>query len=284
MPLRIFIADHDEIIRQLLSAVISHQPGWEICGEAAVGSETVEQVTKLKPDVILMGFGLSDPGGVEAAHKIIQNDPTQKIIALGVSDGVSAARAAFDAGALGYIFKATAARDVVVAIRALQEGRTFFTRRIAESILHTFLPVGESEGSKPQRTEHDRIALNLLTREATTNFSVHPDKKAFPSSLKYLLTTAIVGVLVTLIWVNFHDTLEQRFPFIHKMLVDAGLRTVPLTTYEGNPNTKVWIDLRTALYYCPGSQPYGKTAKGRFANQQDALLDHFEPATRKACD
>jgi hypothetical protein len=46
----------------------------------------------------------------------------------------------------------------------------------------------------------------------------------------------------------------------------------------------VWIDPHTALYYCPGSELYGKTAKGKFASQQDAQLDQFEPASRRACN
>ncbi len=54
--------------------------------------------------------------------------------------------------------------------------------------------------------------------------------------------------------------------------------------YKGNPETQVWVDLHTALYYCPGADLYGKTPKGKFTTQRDAQLDQFEPAYRKACD
>jgi hypothetical protein len=54
--------------------------------------------------------------------------------------------------------------------------------------------------------------------------------------------------------------------------------------YKGNPDTPVWVDLHTALYYCPGSDLYGKTAKGKLSTQREAQLDQFEPASRKACD
>jgi hypothetical protein len=54
--------------------------------------------------------------------------------------------------------------------------------------------------------------------------------------------------------------------------------------YKGNPNAQVWVDLHTALYYCPGSDLYGKTPKGKTTSQRDAQLDQFEPASRKACD
>jgi len=54
--------------------------------------------------------------------------------------------------------------------------------------------------------------------------------------------------------------------------------------YKGNPQTQVWVDLHTALYYCPGTDLYGKTPKGKFTTQRDAQLDQFEPAYEKACD
>jgi len=71
-----------------------------------------------------------------------------------------------------------------------------------------------------------------------------------------------------------------------KFLISLGLADPPDAPpeYKGNPNTQVWIDPHTALYYCPDSDLYGKTTKGRFASQRDAQMDQFEPASRKACD
>ena len=70
-----------------------------------------------------------------------------------------------------------------------------------------------------------------------------------------------------------------------KLLINLGLAEAPeAPEYKGNPNTQVWIDTHTALYYCPGSELYGQTPKGKFASQHDAQLDQFEPALRKACD
>ena len=70
-----------------------------------------------------------------------------------------------------------------------------------------------------------------------------------------------------------------------KLLISLGLAEAPDTPeYKGNPETQVWVDLHTALYYCPGSDLYGKTAKGKISSQRDAQLDQFEPAYRKACD
>lgn len=70
-----------------------------------------------------------------------------------------------------------------------------------------------------------------------------------------------------------------------KLLISLGLAEAPETPeYKGNPDARVWEDLHTALYYCEGSDLYGKTQKGKFTSQRDAQLDQFEPAYRKACD
>ena len=70
-----------------------------------------------------------------------------------------------------------------------------------------------------------------------------------------------------------------------KLLISLGLAEAPeVPEYKGNPDTQVWVDLHTALYYCPGADLYGKTPKGKLTSQRDAQLDQFEPANRKACD
>jgi hypothetical protein len=70
-----------------------------------------------------------------------------------------------------------------------------------------------------------------------------------------------------------------------RVLVSLGLAEAPTPlVYKGNPNTQVWVDLHTALYYCPGSELYGKTAGGKFTSQRDAQQDQFEPAAQKSCD
>ncbi len=78
---------------------------------------------------------------------------------------------------------------------------------------------------------------------------------------------------------------EPDLSIFDRLLVSLGLAEAPPTPENhGNPDTQVWVDLHTALYYCPGADLYGKTPKGKFASQRDAQLDQFEPAYRKACD
>ena len=73
---------------------------------------------------------------------------------------------------------------------------------------------------------------------------------------------------------------------MERALIALGLAEPPPAPkeYGGNPDIKVWVDLRTALYYCPTSELYGKTPKGKFVSQREAQIDQFEPASRKACE
>ena len=77
---------------------------------------------------------------------------------------------------------------------------------------------------------------------------------------------------------------QPQLTLFEKMMVNLGLAEPPPAPVDlGNPDAQVWVDVHTALYYCSGSELYGKTADGKFTTQRDAQQDQFEPANRKAC-
>ena len=79
--------------------------------------------------------------------------------------------------------------------------------------------------------------------------------------------------------------LRPKLTPFEKIGVWLGVAVPPETpAYVGNPNTQVWVDVHTALYYCPGQDLYGTTAGGKYERQRDAQLDQFAPASRRACD
>jgi hypothetical protein len=78
---------------------------------------------------------------------------------------------------------------------------------------------------------------------------------------------------------------QPQLTLFEEVLVGLGLaEPPPAPIYLGNPDTQVWVDLHTALYYCAGSQLYGKTPGGKMTTQRDAQQDQFEPANRRVCD
>lgn len=78
---------------------------------------------------------------------------------------------------------------------------------------------------------------------------------------------------------------RPKLTLLDKMMVGLGLAEAPAAPVDlGDPNIQVWVDVHTALYYCPGSELYGKTPGGKFTTQRDAQQDQFEPALRKVCN
>ena len=93
------------------------------------------------------------------------------------------------------------------------------------------------------------------------------------------------GVPATANATHRKPTRDAGLSLFDRMLIELGLAEAPDPPQDqGNPGVQVWVDQRTALYYCPGADLYGKTPKGRFTTQRQAQLDQFEPASRKACD
>lgn len=82
-----------------------------------------------------------------------------------------------------------------------------------------------------------------------------------------------------------HKVSAPELSFYDRMLIHLGLAEAPAPPEDkGNPATAVWVDVTTGLYYCPGTDLYGNTPKGKYTAQRDAQLDRFEPAYRKVCN
>jgi hypothetical protein len=101
----------------------------------------------------------------------------------------------------------------------------------------------------------------------------------------YLGLSVLVAVLA-LLWPSPATPNRPRLDPWQRVLVKLGIAEAPAPQiyYRGDPNIQVWVDPHTALYYCPGDEPYGKAADGRLTSQGNAQADQFEPAYRAACN
>jgi ribosomal protein L40E len=100
------------------------------------------------------------------------------------------------------------------------------------------------------------------------------------------LGAAVFVAALALLWPAASSPRRAALGPWERALVTLGLAEVPepATHLQGDPAIEVWVDPHTALYYCPGEEPYGKTADGRLSSQHDAQMDRFEPASRSACE
>jgi DNA-binding NarL/FixJ family response regulator len=137
--LRLLIADDHEIVRRGLCALLKSHPEWEVCGEAVDGQEAVDMAHQLKPDIVILDIGMPNMNGLMAARQIRQTQPSQKILVLSVTDEDQLVEEALAVGALGFVLKSDAARDLIAAVEALQAGTTFFTSHVEQRVLRGYL-------------------------------------------------------------------------------------------------------------------------------------------------
>jgi DNA-binding NarL/FixJ family response regulator len=172
MALRIFVADDHEVVRRGICALLTSHSGWEICGEAGDGREAVEKVTHLKPDIVILDIGMPLLNGLDAARQILHHDPHQKIAILSITDSEQVIQEALKAGAKAYILKSDGAKDLIVAIEALQQNRTYFNSRIGQIVLNGFLNTGKMPSKRasilPDLTAREREIVQLLAEGKST--------------------------------------------------------------------------------------------------------------------
>ncbi len=125
MSIRVFIADDHGILRGGLRALITAQADMEVVGEAGSGPEAESGVTETEPDVVLMDISMPRGGGLAAIAAIKRVRPKTQILVLTVHDELGYVRAAADAGAIGYVVKNAVDTELLAAIRAVAQGRTF---------------------------------------------------------------------------------------------------------------------------------------------------------------
>ena len=130
MSIRVFIADDHGILRGGLRALINTQPDMEVVGEAANGPDAATGIEDTNPDVVLMDISMPNGGGLAAITAVKQVRPRSRILVLTVHDELGYIRAAVDAGAVGYVVKNAVDTELLAAIRAVAQGRTFMDTSI----------------------------------------------------------------------------------------------------------------------------------------------------------
>jgi DNA-binding NarL/FixJ family response regulator len=171
--LRILISDDHEVARRGIRALLESHAGWEVCGEAKDGRESVALAAQLKPDVILLDIGMPNLNGLEAARQILAVTPDAAILILTMHDTDHMVREVLRAGARGFLLKSDAGRDLVEAVEALQQNRTFFTTRVSQMVLDGFLGRENPEGGMENDSENvlttrEREVIQLLAEGKTS--------------------------------------------------------------------------------------------------------------------
>ena len=181
--IRVLLADDHFIVRQGLRALLDAEPRCEVLGEASTGREVVEQTVSLRPDVVVLDARMPELNGVEATRQIRRESPDSRVLVLTMHDSEYLIQELLRAGALGYVLKTDAARDLILAVESVSEGRPFFTSPVARLVLQGYLnSVPDDPQAAPGLSPRQREVVQLLA-EGRSN-------KEVASTLRISLKTA----------------------------------------------------------------------------------------------
>jgi two-component system, NarL family, response regulator NreC len=131
--IRVLIVDDHAIVRTGLRLLISGQPDMTVVGEAGSTEEGIKAAERLSPDVALIDLSLPGEGGIEAIRQLRRTRPRVRTVALTMHDDPAYLRSVLSAGGSGYVVKRAAETELLAAIRAVREGRTFVSPMLADA-------------------------------------------------------------------------------------------------------------------------------------------------------
>jgi DNA-binding NarL/FixJ family response regulator len=173
-PVRIVLADDHTVMRNGLRLLLERQPDLQVVGEAADGRQAVALAESANADIVIMDIGMPNLNGIEAARQIVNRNPRTAITILSMHSDESYVIRALKAGARAYLLKDSAEADLLAAVRALTEGKSFFSPAISKILVEDYMRQLESRGAEDTYdllTNREREILQLLA-EGRTNKEV----------------------------------------------------------------------------------------------------------------
>ncbi len=169
--LRILLADDHTIVRKGLRKILEAHADWVVAGEAGDGREAVRLAQEIKPDIVVLDIAMALLNGIEATRQIIRRLPNMKVVILSMHAQEAYVVQALRAGAKAYLLKDSADDDLVHAISAVAEGKSFFSPAVAGVMLNDYVRRLAEKGITDRYdalSEREREVFQLIV-EGRTN-------------------------------------------------------------------------------------------------------------------
>jgi two-component system, NarL family, response regulator NreC len=163
--IRIILADDHVVMRSGLRLLLERQPNLQVVGEAADGRAAVELAASEKPDVVVMDIAMPHLNGVEAARQIAMRSPQTAIAILSMHSDESYVIRSLKAGARAYLLKDSAEADLIAAIHAITEGKSYFSPAVRSLLKEDYMRQLEDTGAEDSYellTTREREVLQLV--------------------------------------------------------------------------------------------------------------------------
>jgi len=149
--IRVLIVDDHAVVRSGLRRLLDAEPDIETVGEAPNADRAVFEALEGKPDVVLLDLMMPEKGGIEGMPALLQAVPEARVLVLSMQDDPRYVRAAFEAGASGYVLKEAADTEVVAAIRAVSAGERYVHPALGAKLV-------EADAEERRRAEQDPLS------------------------------------------------------------------------------------------------------------------------------
>jgi DNA-binding NarL/FixJ family response regulator len=157
---RVLIVDDHRLFAEGLAQVIKDR--YEIVGSIVDGSLLSEAVARLRPDVVLLDASMPHVGGLEALRRLKSRHLDTKTILLTMHADARLATEALRAGASGFVLKESSHEELLAAIDAVLDGRTYLTSMLTKEVLS--LMAGPAEPGRVELTPRQQEVLRLIVQ------------------------------------------------------------------------------------------------------------------------
>jgi DNA-binding NarL/FixJ family response regulator len=139
-PVRVLVADDQDLIRAGLVALFKAAPGLEIVGEAGDGAQAVARNAETRPDVVLMDIRMPVMDGITATRAILADDSTHRphVVVLTTFDLDEYVYTALGAGASGFLLKDTPPQRIIAAVHTIAAGDILIAPRITHRLIEAY--------------------------------------------------------------------------------------------------------------------------------------------------
>lgn len=176
MTIRVLLADDHAVLRAGLAMLLNAQSDMEVAGEAGNGAEAVRSVQTTAPDLVVMDLSMGEHSGLEAISKVRSSGVGTKVLVLSMHTDASYVRMALAAGASGYVAKSVADTELLTAIRAVAQGRTFVdlafdAQAVRSEVMEEYRQESESRPADPIRrlSGREREVLSRVAQGFTNS-------------------------------------------------------------------------------------------------------------------